>query len=41
MFFVVGDWPGGFYGTTSIAGSRPGNVLAGTWAAMMRLGKEG
>lgn len=41
MLFAVGDWTGGMYCTPSMAGSRPGNVLAGSWAAMMRLGREG
>jgi len=41
MMFAVSDWTGGLYGTPSMAGSRPGCVLAGTWAAMMRNGREG
>jgi sphinganine-1-phosphate aldolase len=40
-FFSVGDWTGGFYVTPSMAGSRPGSVIAGTWAAMMKQGREG
>jgi sphinganine-1-phosphate aldolase len=39
QFFVVTDWNGGLYGTTCIAGSRPGNVIAGTWASMLKLGR--
>ena len=34
-------WNGGFYTTTTIAGSRPGSVIAGTWAAMMKIGATG
>jgi sphinganine-1-phosphate aldolase len=35
ILFAVSDWNGGMYGTPSISGSRPGNVIAGTWAAIM------
>lgn len=41
MLFAITDWNGGLYGTSIIAGSRPGNIIAGTWAAMMKHGKEG
>jgi sphinganine-1-phosphate aldolase len=34
------DWNGGFYTTPSMAGSRPGNVVAGTWAAMCKIGRK-
>ena len=34
------DWPGGFYATTTMAGSRPGSVIAGTWAAIVSIGRE-
>jgi len=37
----VTDWNGGIYGTTCIAGSRPGNVIAGTWATMLKHGYDG
>lgn len=39
-FFNITTWTGGMYGTPTIAGSRPGNVIAGTWAAMMSIGQE-
>lgn len=29
------------YGTASVAGSRPGNIITGTWAAIMNNGREG
>ena len=41
LFFAVSDWTGGFYATPSLAGSRPGNIIAGTWASIMKHGKEG
>jgi sphinganine-1-phosphate aldolase len=41
IIFGVADWHGGFYATPSLAGSRPGATIAGTWAAMMSIGKDG
>jgi len=35
-WFGVSDWTGGFYSTPSLAGSRSGAALAGTWAAMLK-----
>jgi sphinganine-1-phosphate aldolase len=40
-FFAVSNWPGGMYVTPTIAGSRPGAVIAGTWAALMKQGRQG
>ena len=40
-FFSVSDWTGGFYVTPSMAGSRSGCIIAGTWAAMLKQGREG
>lgn len=34
-------WPGGVYASPSIAGSRPGALLAGAWAAMLSMGRQG
>lgn len=41
QLFSTGLWNGGLYGTSTIAGSRPGNVVVATWAVMMRVGKQG
>lgn len=41
QFFCTPRWNGGLYCTTTIAGSRPGNVIVGTWSVMMKIGKEG
>jgi sphinganine-1-phosphate aldolase len=41
QFFCNTEWNGGLYATTCIAGSRPGAVIAGTWASMLKNGKEG
>lgn len=40
-FYAVSTWPGGMYVTPTIAGSRPGAIIAGTWAALMKQGREG
>jgi hypothetical protein len=37
----VTEWSGGLYVSPTIAGSRPGGLIAGAWAAMMSLGLEG
>eukprot|EP00759_Apiculatamorpha_spiralis_P026205 PhF_6_TR29299/c0_g1_i1/m.42958/K01634/SGPL1, DPL1; sphinganine-1-phosphate aldolase len=39
--YSVSSWPGGIYASPGLAGSRPGNVIAGTWAAMMYHGDDG
>jgi len=41
QFFTNAVWNGGFYATTCIAGSRPGSVIAGTWASMKKHGRNG
>jgi sphinganine-1-phosphate aldolase len=38
---VSTGWPGGVYASPSIAGSRPGALLAGAWAAMLFMGRQG
>ena len=40
-FFTLTEWPGGIYVTPTLAGSRSGAVIAGSWAALMKQGKEG
>eukprot|EP01060_Flectonema_neradi_P029491 TRINITY_DN408_c1_g1_i7.p1 TRINITY_DN408_c1_g1~~TRINITY_DN408_c1_g1_i7.p1 ORF type:complete len:552 (+),score=140.80 TRINITY_DN408_c1_g1_i7:63-1718(+) len=35
------NWPGGIYASPTISGSRIGNVVAGTWAALMYHGEKG
>ncbi len=39
--FVRQDWPGGSYGSPTLAGSRPGGAVAAAWAVMNYLGAEG
>jgi len=41
QFFIYADWPGGIYGTPSLAGGRPGGTIAAAWAVMNHLGEEG
>ncbi|TLN05291.1 hypothetical protein FDZ71_11655 [bacterium] len=41
QYFSVTDWPGGLYNTPTLAGSRPGGLSAGCWAAMVSIGEQG
>lgn len=41
QYFVCTDWEGGIYASPSIPGSRPGAIIAATWATMMSMGIEG
>ncbi|XAR64375.1 Sphinganine-1-phosphate aldolase [Bertholletia excelsa] len=41
QFVAVTEWSGGLYVSPTIAGSRPGALIAGAWAAMMSIGFEG
>lgn len=38
---VVTDWPTGPYRTETVVGTRPGGAVAGAWAVMRYLGREG
>lgn len=41
QYYVAKRWPGGIYFSTSMAGSRPGGLIAAAWATMLSLGEEG
>jgi len=41
QYFVAPDWSGGIYASPTLAGSRPGVLIAGAWATMMYFGEEG
>ncbi|KAG8135314.1 putative Sphingosine-1-phosphate lyase 1 protein [Naja naja] len=41
QFFVAPDWQGGIYPSPTIAGSRPGCLIAACWATMVHLGEQG
>ncbi|CAL8106418.1 unnamed protein product [Orchesella dallaii] len=39
--FTQADWPGGLYASPTIAGSRPGVLIAGCWASLLHFGYKG
>ncbi|KAG8895000.1 hypothetical protein FRB99_000824 [Tulasnella sp. 403] len=41
QYFVYPDWSGGAYASPTMAGSRPGATIAGTWATMQYMGQSG
>jgi glutamate/tyrosine decarboxylase-like PLP-dependent enzyme len=41
QFFATSDWPGGLYGSPTLAGSRPGGAIAAAWAVLNYLGVVG
>ncbi|MFB3093779.1 MAG: aspartate aminotransferase family protein [Dehalococcoidia bacterium] len=41
QFFTYADWPGGLYGSPTMAGSRPGGAIAAAWAVLNYLGEDG
>lgn len=41
QYFVTATWPGGVYASPSMAGSRSGSLIAGTWASLMKQGESG
>ncbi|KAF8828699.1 hypothetical protein HHX47_DHR3000134 [Lentinula edodes] len=41
QYYVYPDWSGGVYASPSLSGSRPGALIAGTWAAMQYMGDKG
>ena len=41
QYFIDSKWSGGIYATTSMAGSRCGNIVALSWATLMYYGKIG
>jgi len=41
QFFVQPAWPGGIYASPTLPGSKPGTVIATTWAVLMHFGKNG
>jgi sphinganine-1-phosphate aldolase len=41
QYFIYPDWSGGVYASPSIAGSRPGALIAGCWASLMNVGENG
>ncbi|KAL7420128.1 Dihydrosphingosine phosphate lyase [Cryptotrichosporon argae] len=41
QYYVMTDWAGGVYASPSMAGSRPGSVIAGAWAVLNHIGIDG
>lgn len=41
QYFISPNWSGGVYASPSIAGSRPGALIAGCWASLVRVGEAG
>ena len=41
QYFILPDWSGGVYASPSMAGSRPGALIAGCWVSMMSQGESG
>ncbi|EPQ57117.1 PLP-dependent transferase [Gloeophyllum trabeum ATCC 11539] len=41
QYYLNPEWMGGVYASPSLAGSRPGSLIAGTWAAMQYMGRDG
>lgn len=41
QFYTLVDYVGGLYASPSMAGTRPGMLIAGCWATMLKLGRAG
>ncbi|WFD07279.1 sphinganine-1-phosphate aldolase [Malassezia vespertilionis] len=41
QYYVNTEWTGGVYASPTLAGSRPGALIAGTWATMLAMGQDG
>ncbi|KAH6906411.1 sphinganine-1-phosphate aldolase [Coprinopsis sp. MPI-PUGE-AT-0042] len=41
QYYVNPSWAGGVYASPSLAGSRPGALIAGAWAVMQAVGSKG
>jgi sphinganine-1-phosphate aldolase len=41
QFFIHTEWPGGIFASTTFMGTKSGGPLAGCWAIMNHLGREG
>lgn len=41
MYFIAENWPGGVYASPTVAGSRPGGLIAGAWASLIGIGRDG
>ncbi|TFK53493.1 PLP-dependent transferase [Heliocybe sulcata] len=41
QYYLNPEWMGGVYASPGLAGSRPGSLIAGAWAAMQYMGRDG
>jgi len=41
MFFTAPNWTGGIYGSPTMAGSRPGGLIAAAWGTLIAIGEDG
>lgn len=41
QYYILSDWTGGMYGSPTLAGSRPGALMAGCWATLLNIGESG
>ncbi|CAN6650978.1 sphingosine-1-phosphate lyase [Trichomonascus vanleenenianus] len=41
QYFVDVDWSGGLYASPTLAGSRPGALMVGCWATLVKIGRDG
>lgn len=41
QYYISSDWTGGMYGSPTLAGSRPGALMAGCWATLINIGEAG
>jgi sphinganine-1-phosphate aldolase len=41
QYFTAPEWTGGIYASPSIAGSRPGALIAAAWATLLKVGAKG
>lgn len=41
QYFIMPNWSGGVYASPSMAGSRPGALIAGCWSSLMAMGESG
>ncbi len=41
QYYVAKRWPGGIYFSPTMAGSRPGGLVAAAWATLLAIGQDG
>lgn len=41
QYYINSEWVGGLYGSPTLAGSRPGALMVGCWATLLKIGDDG